>query len=150
MKARYSYRALNHGSRTGFFGSLLACFRCHKITLRDVPASVFADRVPRFVAACDRYVAVGDYYKVQEAVHGLFSAGLTDSAYHEDYNNYLTFIVVCFFNMLCLPHDESRIGRAPSTETKCSFVNHLVRFHLEDDETVCVYDNYAHDTVFWV
>lgn len=120
----YTHKAVNHSTR-GWF----AWLRWEKIKLADMPIDVVLSRVPAFV---DHIMDVStDYYDVQKAVYNLINEGLTDSEFHEDYNNYLTFICLAFF----------RIDRV-SKEECVRFVSQLVRFHFEDK--LCVYDNYQY------
>lgn len=129
----YSYTAKNHSTHGRF-----AWLKWNKIKLQHVPREVIVARIPDMVNAfmCEHDSDADEYYTMQKHMHDLFSTGLTESAFHEDYNNYLTFVAFCFFNMVM------RSDTGPHECILHRFITSIVDFHLQDDDHTCLYDNY--------
>ena len=124
----YKYTAKNHDTKPWY-----SFMKWNKIKLANIPRETIFSRIPNFVD--NIYRNHQDYYNTQQAVYNLFNYGLTSTEYHEDYNNYQTFIITSFYSTL---NDvEETTGR----EIMERFVKHFVEFHLDDTE--CVYDNYT-------
>ena len=129
----YNYEARNYST-----SSFLSSFTKKKIPLTSIPREHIHRRISHLV---DEIYASPDteYYTIQREIFNVFNKDRPHTEYHEEYNNYMAFIIYSFYNLFPEDTPENR-------EIIQSFVIHFVDFNIEDK--ICVYDKYDDTTTY--
>lgn len=129
----YDYEPRNYNT-TSFLSSITS----KKTPLKSIPRERIHRRITQLI---DIIYSSPDteYYAIQRGIYDVFNKDISTTKYHEEYNNYMTFIIYSFFNLFKEDTPEHR-------DILQSFISHFVDFHIEDD--ICVYDNYTIKTVY--